>query len=245
MVTFNSFSNILPDPAHPISDAGSLDSAGSQGPGFSAVNFQSVTSTAVSRTRSGRGSQRDGDGQYWSFSISYNPMKRDLFDPVDTFLAARNPRRDPFFVILPQYSKPKDPTFAEFARTHTITIAGTPQSGDSSFMIQHSGGSPGKGPRPGDFFNVMDPGDSNHLKAYKITMVETSNYYQAGLTPPGSNQYRIHIAPALQRNIKTANTPIRLMEPRFRVISKSDVQEHDLNTENLYSFSLAVEEIMP
>lgn len=111
MVTFTAFSNLLPDPAHPITDAGDIASSGTPGPGFSALAFRSNTETQVSRTQGGRGITRDGGVQYWSFNISYNPMFRFQFDPIDTFLVMRNPRRDPFYVILPQYSKPKDATY--------------------------------------------------------------------------------------------------------------------------------------
>jgi len=243
MPTFTSFSNILPDPANPITDAGDISAAGTPGPGFSALGFQSVTDTQVSRTQSGRGIQRDGGSQHWEFTISYNPMFRSQFDPIDTFLLGRNPRRDPFYVILPQYSKPKTAAFA--ASNIVCTVAGATKSGADTLMMSMSAAPPNGGSlRPGDMFTIADPNDFNHQKVYKVSAVETNAYYQAGSVQPTTRQSRIHFSPPLVRNTADGSV-INYMNPKFRVITKSDVQEHSLNTDNLYSFSLAVEEIQP
>ncbi len=243
MATFTTFANILPDPAHPITDAGDTSVSGTPGPGFSAVNFSSVTDTQVSRTVSGRGVSRDGGSQHWEFSISYNPMFRPQFDPIDTFLAGRNPRRDPFYVILPQYSKPKTPAFATFAAANVINIAGAQLAGASQILMSCAADFSSFA-RPGDMFTITDGADFNHQKVYKITAVETNAYYQAATTQPTVKQMRVKISPPLQRD--TANlSVVNFIEPKFRVITKSDVQEHSLNTDNLYSFSLALEEFMP
>ena len=244
MATFTAFSNILPDPANPITDAGDISvSAGTPGPGFSALSFQSVTDTQVSRTVSGRGIQRDGGSQHWEFTISYNPMFRYQFDPIDTFLLGRNPRRDPFYVILPQYSKPKDATFASFAASKIIYTGAAYDPGVDTIIAQCASNFSSYA-RPGDVFTISDPSDFNHQKVYKIAAVEKASYYQAGTTPPGNAQMRLHISPPLQRAVSSGAT-INFINPKFRVIAKTDVQEHSINTDNLYSFSLAVEEIQP
>ena len=244
MATFNSFSDILPDPTHPIDDAGASNAAGSQGPGFSSLNFQSVTSTQVSRTVSGRGIQRDGGTQYWEFTIQYNPIFRHQFDVVDAFLQGRNPRRDPFYVILPQYSRPKDPAFAALASSVPISTATAYDPGTAAIMVQTGTGVFSSFPKPGDAFTISDAADFNHQKVYRVARVETTSYYQAGTTQPLANQIRLHITPPLQRTT-SVGANLNFIEPKFRVIAKSDVQEYSLNTENLYSFSLAVEEIQP
>ena len=101
MATFTTFTDVLPDPVNPITDAGNASVTGTPGPGFSAVGFQSNTDTQMSRTISGRGVGRDSGTQFWSFNISYNPMFRAQFDAVDSFLIQRNPRKNPFYVTLP------------------------------------------------------------------------------------------------------------------------------------------------
>ena len=243
MATFNSFSNTLPDPLNKITDQGDLDASGTAGPGFSAMQFTSNGETQVSRTNSGRGIQRDQEVQYWSFSIRYNPMFRAQFDPVDTFLASRNARRDPFFVVIPQYSKPKDPLFAVFAAANIVRFAQQHPAGSPNMLID-APITMTSYPRPGDMFTITDSANANHLKVYKITRVETPARYQAGTTPPVSTACRIHISPPLQR-ATADNSIVNFINPKFRVISKSDLREHDLDTDNLYSFSLDCEEVQP
>lgn len=243
MPTFNAFSNILPDPLNKITDQGDVDPSGAPGPGFSAINFQSNGETQVSRTNSGRGVHRDQEVQYWSFSIKYNPMFREQFDPVDTFLASRNARRDPFFVILPQYSKPKNPLFVTFATANIIRNKGAYNAGITNIMVD-TGVSFTSFARPGDMFTISDPANANHLKVYKVTRVETNARYQASTTQPLASEMRIHFSPPLSRNI-TDNSVINFINPKFRVITKSDIREHNLDTDNLYQFSLDCEEIQP
>lgn len=242
MATFTSFSNILPDPVSKITDQGDIDATGVAGPGFSALNFRSNGETQVSRTNSGRGVMRDQEVQYWSFSIRYNPMFRAQFDPVDAFLASRNARRDPFFVSLPQYSKPKGSTFATFSGANVVSVVGATAAGSSTILID-TPVTMTSYPQPGDMFSINDSTNVNHMKVYKITRVETAARYQASTTPPGATQCRIHISPRLQR--ATADNAVINFRPLFRVISTSDLREHELNTDNLYSFSLDLEEIQP
>lgn len=243
MTTFNTFSDILPDPVNKITEAGDTDPRGVAGPGFSGVSFTSHGETQVSRTNSGSGVQRDQGIQYWSFSIKYNPMLREQFEPVDAFLASRNARKYPFFVILPQYSRPRDPEFALFAKNNNITIASTTLSGSSAIMISAASAILGN-PRIGDMFNIDDDANVNHLKTYKVTRVETDQRYQSATTAPTTLQKRIHISPPLLKDVE-AGAKLVFINPKFRVIAKSDLREYDLNTEQLYSFSLDVEEIMP
>jgi hypothetical protein len=243
MATFNFFSDILPDPINKITDQGDIDPTGVAGPGFSAINFISNGETQVSRTNSGRGVHRDQEVQYWSFSIKYHPMFRFQFDPVDAFLASRNARRDPFFVVLPQYSKPKNAIFASFAETNTIRNKGGYESGITSMMLDCGGNFPAYA-SPGDMFTITDTSNTNHLKAYKVTRVETNARYQASTTQPELNEMRIHFSPPLTRNLAD-NSVINFIKPKFRVIARSDLREYSLDTNNLYQFSLDLEEIMP
>jgi hypothetical protein len=243
MVTFNSFANILPDPVNKITDSGDIDPTGVAGPGFAGVNFASNGETQVSRTNSGRGVSRDQGRQWWSFSIRYNPMLRDQFDPVDTFLASRNARRDPFYVVLPQYSKPKDSTFNAFALSNTLHVEGDTAAGATNFMLNCTAVINGN-PRPGDMFTITDAANANHKKVYKVTRVETSTRYQAGTTAPTTHERRVHINPPLQR-FTSNNSIVNFINPLFRVVMKGDVREYELTTENLYNFSLDLEELQP
>jgi hypothetical protein len=195
-------------------------------------------------------------------------------------------------------------------------------AGASSMTVKHL--SLSGSPKPGDMFTITDPTNTNHVKAYKITRVESDTVYEtAGLA---STQRRIHFHPPLTHAVEiglpaitttavnastetftlaahglsvgqevraisgltggltadtvyyviadgfttgafkisttalgsavnltnTTNTTFRpsptkpvFTNPKIRCITKSDVHEYDLNTNNLYQFGLSLEEILP
>jgi hypothetical protein len=244
MATFNSFANTLPDPLSPITVAGATDPAGTPGPGFASMTLRSNKDTQVSKTISGRGVHRETGAHHWEIEISYNPMLRDQFDPVDTFLLGRNSRLNPFYVILPQHAKPKDASFASYVTAYPMTTWIAYAAGVSAIVVQNTSAAVVGSAKPGDIFTLSDPTNTNHQKVYKITRVETNALYQAGTSQPSSFQQRIHFMPPLQRNT-AAGSAVNFLSPKFRVIAKSDVQEYQLNTDNLYSFSLSLEEVQP
>lgn len=140
-------------------------------------------------------------------------------------------------------------TFAS-ATTGAMTVAGTitpvitanqTAAGSTTIMINnvYTGE-----PSPGDFINIVDPSDTNHVKSYKITRVETNSDYRSGTTQPTATQRRIHVMPPLARSVAAASV-VRFVDTRFRVIQKGDTLEYDLNTDNLYQFSVSVEELLP
>ena len=67
--------------------------------------------------------------------------------------------------------------------------------GDTSITIDSTSSISGD-PKPGDFFTISDPTDTNHTKAYKIVRVETPTTYQTGL-PVSAGTRRIHTMPSL------------------------------------------------
>ena len=311
------FSNVLPDPVNKITDAGVADSGiGTAGPGFASVNFRSQRDTQLSRTLSGRGVPRSSGSQAWEIDIKYNPLTRDEFEPVYSFLLSRNGRRSAFYVALPQYASSRSSTFAATAAAYPIYLQTAASAGASSIIIKHL--SMAGSPKPGDMFTLTDPTDTNHVKAYRITRVETDTVYEtAGLA---NTQKRIHFTPPLTRdtaigltNITTTsvatniftlaahglavNQMLRLISggsgltvdqiyyvktapssstftvsatlggatstvttnavftptptlpvftnPKIRCVLKSDVQEYDLQTNNLFQFGLSLEELLP
>lgn len=242
MATFLTFNNRLPDPTFGVSDAGSVDAAGKYGPGFASVSVQNNRPVQTSRTISGRGIQVSTGAQFWEITINYHPMTRDDFDTVASFLDAHQGKLNPFYVVLPQYSKPKNSTFATFATNNIIRVRGAHSAGDSTIEIDAAVNFQGSS-RPGDFFTITDTADSAHQKVYKVVRVETNALYQAGQTQPTLAQNRIHITPPLVRTVSD-NSVINWISPAFRVIQKTDVLEYQLNTDNLYQFQLQLEEIL-
>jgi hypothetical protein len=251
MATFTNFSDLLPDPNNKINNAGATDASGSAGPGFAKIKFTSDNTTQVSRTISGRGVTASPSHHHWSFDISYNPMTRDEFDPVGSFLESRRGRLNPFYVILPQHSKPKNAAFAVYtaANLNGVTAYSQTNTGVSSVIPAGSptivmGGITSGTPSPGDFFTITDSSDVNHKKAYKVLRVEDNGTYQTGTTVPSSTQRRVWTQPPMARAVSIGSV-INFINPQFRVIQKGDTMEYDLDTDNLYQFSLSVEEILP
>lgn len=236
MATFTSFSDLLPDPNNKINNAGVADASGSAGPGFAKIKFTSGNTTQVSRTISGRGITASPSYHNWSFDISYNPMTRAEFDPVGAFLDSRRGRLYPFYIILPQHAAPKDTSFGSNTLLALATNAGSP-----SIMIE---GAITGNPSPGDFFTITDSADVNHKKAYKVLRVETNSTYQIGSVQPSTTQRRIWTQPPISRSV-SAGAVLNFVNPKFRVVQKGDTMEYDLDTDNLYQFSLSLEEILP
>lgn len=242
MATFTTYANVLPDPNNSIAETGGTTVNTVAGPGYASVKLGSEHKIMNTRTNSGRLISRELSGHKWNISISYNPMTRDEFEPVFSFLAQQRGSMSPFFVSLPQYKAPRDTTFASFVASNTFENKLLAAAGSTSLLIEHASYSVANGSaKPGDVFTVTDSSDSNHKKTYQITRVETSAIYLSGTTAPSAIQQRIQFIPALQRSV-SAGSDVVFNDPKFRVVLSSDVSEYDLNTNNLYSFSLKLEE---
>ena len=241
MASFTNFQNVLPDPNNTIGSAGQV--AGSAGPGYASVSVTSEQPMLRDRTNSGRILARAVAGHKWKIKINYNPMTRADFEPVYTFLLQRRGPLNPFFVSLPQYRVPRDSTFATYAGSTNLEAVGAVAAGATSALIGRSGYSntANKTPLPGDMF-TLNATNSNHKKAYMVTRVETSADYEAGTTQPASTQVRIHFTPGLARSIVTGDDFV-FHNPLIKVILEGDVQEYSLNTQNLYQFSLNLQEV--
>lgn len=241
MASFTDFQNVLPDPNNTLGNAGQV--AGSAGPGYASVSVTSEQPMLRDRTNSGRILARSVAGHKWKIKISYNPMTRADFEPVYTFLLQRRGPLNPFFVSLPQYRVPRDSTFATYAASTNLEAISGVNAGATSALIGRSGYSntTNKTPLPGDLF-TLNATNSNHKKAYMVTRVETTADYQASATQPSSTQVRIHFTPGLSKAIVTGDDFV-FHNPLVKVIMTGDVQEYSLNTNNLYSFSLNLEEV--
>ncbi len=242
MSTFVEFANILPDPINKIRPSGDSNILGAPGPGFLSVSFKSRKEGRFSRARSGSGIGISSGNHSWIIDISYNQMLEEEFLVLQGFLDARNPATDPFYVMLPQNLKPKDSAFETFCNSNLIRNVSQVNAGSSSMMIY--AGTPITGnPSVGDIFNVEDPTNVNHIKTYRITRVETNTAYQIGQPQPTTSQKRIHFSPNLNKTI-AANSTIKFIQPKIRVVTVSDIMEPVIDDNGLYSFSLQLEEAL-
>ena len=236
MATFTSFTDRLPDPNWGINDAGDGHASSfTEGPGFASVKFTSEQPTSFSRTNSGRVTTRAIAGQYFKMQISYNPMTRAQFEPIHSFLMEKRGRLKSFYVVLPQYTNPQTTT------SGTISVQGSITSGDSNFLVDGFDSVTG-GLKPGDMFNFADSANSNHNKAYQIVRVATSSDKLATDSALNTtDERRFYVVPPVQKDVAD-NSTIDYGNPMFRVVQTSDVQEYSLGTNNLFSFSLNLEE---
>ncbi len=207
----------LPDPNNTIDTTGS-PGAGSAGPGYSAVSIQSNQPIMRSRTNSGRVVTRGVASQFWEVSLSYNPSTRANFEVINTYLLNKRGGLVAFLVSLPQYLIPQDAALVTDPLATSLASAG-----DTTIAYSVAAGTPTRG----DMFVVEDPLDSAHTKAYIVTG------YDAGPI--------VHFSPPLSKEVSSGST-LRFQDPKLRVIMASDTQEHRLNKEGLYSFSLKLEE---
>jgi hypothetical protein len=242
MAEFSSFTDRLPDPNWTINTAGEGHaSSHTAGPGFSAITFSSEAPVQVSQTNSGRIITRQIAGHKWGVSITYNPMTREEFEPVYSFLLQRKGRLNPFYVVLPNQSSSRNTAFNTWLATPKVILADGALNAGVDVMRQkvHSDVVTTQ-PQPGDMFTITDDEDSLHTKIYRITRVTNENDFLTGSEPTDVQRY-IYFTPNLQRGIKD-EAIINYTNPQIRVILKNDVQEFSLGTNNLYTFGLQLQE---
>ena len=153
------------------------------------------------------------------------------------FLSEKKGRLKPFFVSLPQYADAQDSTYSG-----TFTVDGAYAAGKDNFLADHS--SLTGTPKRGDTFTITDSANSNHTKLYTVTRVQTNSDYYSGESQPSADQYRIYCQPNLVYSVAD-NSTLNFVTPLVRVIQSSDVREYSLGTNNLYTFSLNLEEAQP
>lgn len=246
MATFNSFQNVLPDPNNLIVPSLGAEPqsgfTGFEGPGYASVQLTSEQPLMRDRTNSGRLLARGIVGHKWKIAIKYNPLTQNVFNRIYSFLLQRN-ALDPFFVSLPQHRIPINPTFQTYAASNNLEAVGAYAAGVKEVLLDGPGpysGSNGQ-PFPGDIFTISST-NSNHLKTYMVTRVETNAANLAGSTPtPTTGQVRIHFTPGLSAAVED-NADFVFHNPLFRVVPTSDTQQYNLNSNNLYEYSLNLEE---
>ena len=244
MATYTSFLDILPDPNNPIGAGGqalTTGNGGVAGPGYASVQFTSNNPAQMSRTNSGRVITRNVLAHKWDINISYNPMTRDQFEPVFSFLLSKG-RLNPFFIQLPNQYTSRNAAFGTYTASNTPTAASALNQG-AEFMVQagHSS-TQTTTPQIGDMFTITDSNDSLHTKTYRVTKVMDNATYHTGLhSQPTTSQRIVYFTPNLNRSV-SSGAGIDYYQPLIRVMLKNDVQQYSLGTNNLYQFSLNLEE---
>ena len=247
MAAFSTFLDVLPDPNHSIGIAG--QTGGSAGPGFKSIQVSSEQPIVSNRTNSGRYLARALSTQRFNLRITYNELTREQFEPVHNFLLQKQGGLLPFFVSLPQNVNSRNSNFATFSSTNAaspvVTAVADIPAGATNFLVNLAGSwsaSSNGTPMPGDMFTTITS-NSNHSKTYQVVRVETSTDYLTGSTAPSSSQVRLHVVPGIQKAIASGtSSKFQFYNPKMKVIVKSK-QEYSLGVDNLYKFSLSLEEV--
>ena len=239
MGSFAAFTDRLPDPNWTIRDTGEGHASSyTAGPGFASIKISSEAPVQINHTNSGRVITRSYGGHMWKINVTYNPMTRAEFEPIYSFLLQRKGRLNPFYIVLPNQSASRNSGF-----TSTSIEADGEHAAGLDYMKQDTfptSSSSTAVPAIGDMFTISDDSDSLHTKAYRITRVTNNTDYLAGQQPATNERY-VYFTPNLQRKVYD-NADITYINPQIRVILTKDVQEYSLGTNNLYQFSLSLEE---
>ncbi len=250
MPSFTKFLDVLPDLTHKIGSAGQEDASGTAGLGFSGVQFTSEQTRMRDKTIYGKLLSRKQIKARWLIDIKYNPMTRAEFDPVNNFLMEKRGTLKPFYISLPQYSIPNQSLFSTHVQGSTVDVstdANTYAAGVTSVEITDSAWSGNSYtttglPDFGDLFTFTDSNDTLHVKSYIITHVETFNLHQTGNQPITGN-IRIHFTPGLQKSL-AISIPLVFDTPLIQVVQREDIHEYNLRNDNLFLFSLTLEEAL-
>jgi len=240
MGSFIAFTDRLPEPNWTVRDTGEGHASSyTAGPGFSKIQFSSEAPVQINRTNSGRVITRSSGGHTWKIDVTYNPMTRAEFEPVYSFLLQRNGRLNPFYVVLPNQSASRSSTFT----STTIRADAAEHAAGLDYMKQDvfpTDSASTAVPQIGDMFTISDDKDSLHTKAYRVNRVTNNTNYLAGQQPATNERY-VYFTPSLQRKVYD-DAGITYINPQIRVILTRDIQEYSLGTNNLYQFSLSLEE---
>ena len=241
MAAFSAFNNRLPDPNWGVNEAGNAHvSSFVEGPGFASVSFTSNQPVALTRTNSGRATTRSIAGHNWKINISYNPMTRAQFEPIYNFLQEKRGRLKAFEVVLPQYDSPQ--TAITVTSGSQLIVDGLITAGAPFFKADNHSHTSNGSLKPGDMINFSDGANANHKKVYQITRVLNNSDYLTGGTRPAADERLYYVTPSIEKSVAN-NSLIVSTNPIFRVIQSSDIVTYSLNTNNLYEFSLSLEEV--
>ena len=169
---------------------------------FEAINLQSNQKTLLSETDSGKSFRRQIQGQRFSFTISYPPMKRSDFAPIMAFIMKQRNRKEDFTITMPSYLN------AQGNETGTLLVNGSHSASDTTIAIDGFAGDGAGRLKAGDLLKFA------HDKVYMVVEDVTSS----------SNSATVTIEPPL-RTALADNSGVTYDSVPFKVHLTSDVQE--------------------
>ena len=189
---------------------------------FTAINLKSNQKTLFSETDSGKSFRRQVQGQRFSFTIQYPPMKRSEFAPIMAFIIKQRSRKEDFTINMPTYLN------AQGNETGTLLVNGAHSVADTTIAIDGFASDGAGILKAGDFIKFA------HDKVYMVVDDVTSS----------SNASTVTIEPPL-RTALADNSSVAYDSVSFKVHLTSDVQEfktseNDGNGNLLFSYEFDV-----
>ena len=189
---------------------------------FTAINLQSNQKPLFSETDSGKSFRRQVQGQRFSFTVSYPPMKRSEFAPIMAFIMKQRSRQEDFTITMPSYLN------AQGNETGTLLENGSHSASDTTIAIDGFAGDGAGRLKAGDLLKFA------HDKVYMVVADVTSS----------SNSATVTIEPPL-RTALADNSSVAYDSVSFKVHLTSDVQEfatsqNDGNGNLLFSYEFDV-----
>ena len=171
---------------------------------FNAINIKNNQKTLVSETDSGKTFRRQIQGQRFSFTVSFPPMKREDFAPIMAFIMKQRSRKESFTITLPSNLD------ALGSETGTLLVNGAHSSADTTIAIDGFASDGAGRLKAGDLIKFA------HDKVYMVVADVTSS----------SNAATVTIEPPL-RTALTNNSSVTYDSVPFTVHLQSDVQEFE------------------
>tara|TARA_R100000700_G_C3146133_1_gene126334 strand:- start:127 stop:735 length:609 start_codon:yes stop_codon:yes gene_type:complete len=169
---------------------------------FNAVNIKNNQKTLFSETDSGKTFRRQVQGQRFSFTVSFPPMKREDFAPIMAFVMKQRSRKESFTITLPSNMN------ALGSETGTLLVNGAHSSADTTIAIDGFASDSAGRLKAGDFIKFA------HAKVYMVVDDVTSS----------SNAATVTIEPPL-RTALSDDSSVTYDSIPFTVHLTSDVQE--------------------
>jgi len=191
-------------------------------PVANSASISSQQNTIVSTTTSGRRQARQIDGQRFRMTISFPPMTRTEFSPINAFIMKQRSQLESFNYSPPTISTPLGVV------SGVISVNGAISAGVTSVAIDGMANSTTGVFKAGDYFRF-----TGQNKVYMVMADVSSN---------GSGQGTLTFEPPL-RTAVADNAILIYSNVDFTVSLISDVQEFNIGTENLFQYQIDVIEV--
>jgi hypothetical protein len=192
-------------------------------PVASSIAISSEQNTIVSVTTSGRRQSRQIDGQKFRLRVTFPPMTRTEFAPINAFIMKQRSQLESF-----TYSPPTVSSTLGVA-TGSILVNGAISAGATSCSIDGMANSTTGVLKAGDYFRF-----TGQTKVYMCVSDVNSN---------GSGQGTLTFEPPL-RTAVSDNAVLIYSNVDFTLGLTNDVQEFNIGTENLFQYEVDLIEVL-